>query len=224
MSSIDRWKSLYYGNDERLNFIDKIRLIITKPGEFFERVGEESIKECIIFFITLIIIGIIVDLLDAGSTFLTGFPAIIVQLLFMAVPIGIFHFFVKLFRGSGNISDTSKVTIYSYTILFLFLMLMSILNISGLSIQPRMPDVYATTLTEIQRNDIIKSYTAGLINLGLIGFIFITWFFYLLVSGLSRYHNLTRKRTILALIIPAALFAYVMIYPLLSQLMSMTMA
>lgn len=193
-----RWRDFYYGDEKRMGFLQKIKMVLRHPSDFFERVRDEKIGEAIKFYLVLYIISLILMVgLDitmtreieniASYSVLLVLPIVGIVGLFIST--GITHLFVRLLKGKGHVYDTCKVVIYSMIPSFLIGFLESVFL------------TFIKTSETMSFGHIMTTWF--LVLLGVISFVYSL---YLEVVGLSKYHNISKKRALAALVIPILIF------------------
>jgi len=107
-------------------FIEKAKLVLTKPSKFFEGVKkEEGVQPAFTYFAVISLVNLVLgtaasylflrSLLGTSVSLPTLIVSYVISLLFAFVVAGILHVWIKLFRGKGNYAKTFQLYVYSDT-------------------------------------------------------------------------------------------------------------
>jgi hypothetical protein len=174
---------------EKMGILKKVRSVLFSPTKFFEKVREEvDIKEAFKYILVLalipsIIISIIYPMIIPPEFiplwYIIG-PIIYYFFIILGffVQAAILHLFVKLLGGKKSYSETYKASVYSYTPMMLFGYIGPFLSIMWF---------YRFFIG-------MKPGLFGYILLATVWVVFMLWSLYILVIGLSKLHEMTKKR------------------------------
>ncbi len=179
--------------------------ICTEPTEFFSKLKTASIRSPLIHFINVIfvgmgtfilILGAIISIILAalgkvhyiGWVWLIGaiyfIAAIVINIPILFINAGVYHLFVRLFKGKGSFKDTFAATAYAMTpaILIGIFILNMILGIYIIVLQ-------CIGISKVHKLSIGKSVAAVLLPIALmIGLVFVVYviiYIFVLVSILG---------------------------------------
>ena len=172
--------------DETVPYLEKIKLLFSKPKNFFEIIRENNIGQSIILFL---IVSAIISALSFGISMLFsgifmysalsmigiglsgGFYliALVIGFGLSFIFAGISHLLVKLFKGTGNYLDTYNVVIYS----------------------------------------VIPAIILGLVPL--LGFLSFIYSIVLMTFGFSAYHNISKGKAVASALLPILLLIILII-------------
>lgn len=173
--SIDKgYKKLQQGF-KTIGYSEKLKLLFSKPIEFFNVVREPKIIKSMLFFLTIstsvLFISLAINLMimviygamnNLGFMLSSGFLIILLILTFASTFVfsGIYYLVIRLFKGTGTYTDTYNA--YTYSII---------------------PWVILSVIP-------------------IIGYLSFVYSMVLIIFGFSRYHNISKGKAVLVVLIP----------------------
>ncbi|OYT56912.1 MAG: hypothetical protein B6U68_02605, partial [Candidatus Aenigmarchaeota archaeon ex4484_14] len=106
-----RWREFYYGDEKRMGFLQKIKMVLHHPSDFFEKVREERIEEAIKFYAILYFISTFLSLVlsvitGKAENLLLYLAGVLIATIFGVVGLlifaGIVHSAVRFLKGKGE--------------------------------------------------------------------------------------------------------------------------
>lgn len=197
------------------NFWSKLKCLFSSPNLFFEKVkSEEGIENSLIMYTTVGVFVAVLSLIfffkmvsrepmgrDSEFYFIVplyGLGRVTIGIIMTFLYSGLVHMIVLIFKGRGGYSDTYKAYTYS---MVPFLLISSILAIGYLSL------LYALTSFNPSKSTflLISAIPAT-------GYLSIIYSFILMIFGISKLHNISKKKSALVCLLPAFLIIGILIF------------
>ncbi len=198
MRSSTNARAVVFRGRTKMDILTRIRTVIKEPEKYFKSVQKEGFREPLaVYIFTIILIAFFQALYFSllGPNYLIAYIGILLRdTLSLFLFTGMFHLSLKLFKGRAKYQETVKAYVYG----FLPSLVLSIPTWALLAF-----------VREIFNNQILVVLLSSLIGLAALAIAFYS--IYLVITGFSVFHLMSKGRALIAFIVPLTIFFFIFI-------------